>query len=625
MSTIIPSLSGYICIRNNFSLGYCAVEGVESLLKVCSQVVVADAESTDGTFEHFQRMSEREPRIKLVSFPWTNPKGVGCEYWVEWLNFARQHLTTRHQITLDGDEYLDDSPECHQAIREACESNSPARRFRRLNYWKDPFHLIPEGHCCSPSVARMGLTEMRMPTDQPTAPGEFPINDAATKDARLVIHHLGFLRKPKYFYAKSKAVQSIWINGYDNRLTQVEKQGKPQWEIEDCEWTKSLTPYNGYIPDAVQRWMSSQGHHTPDYLAQIEAPTDPVIHITETALSSNEPLNVLHCGDMGDIIHGLSVLKACQRPIRLYFGDRNAICKRIVERLPVIEPLLRSQDWIIEAKVHEGEEIHWNAGDFRFHHSLTTSLAEAHYRHYLGQKHLPRVLVDLTKPWLGNITPDPRSKGKILFARTNRYNNAYFKWKDLVQYYGPENSLFLGLPSEHTRFCEAFGNVPYLPTRNLLEVAQLITGSDFLVANQSSVLAIAEAMKHPRLIEVCSQQPDVLTAITPEVISTVTGSAQIPAVAGKPPLTLPSGLGCINYLVQTNTIPRDGWRMGNLTGNYYEDLEARVMQERGVTKKEAKRLILDDLYNRQPAYFGPIRSLGITEKYEQAVMNAQRR
>jgi hypothetical protein len=348
-----------------------------------------------------------------------------------------------------------------------------------------------------------------------------------------------------------------------------------------------------------------------------------VIQITESIID-REPLNVLHCGDMGDIIHCLAVLKACQRPVRLYFSDRNSICKRIVERLSVIEPLLRSQDWIIEAKTHQGEEIHWNAGDFRFHHSHTTSLAEAHYRHYLGQKHLPRIAVNLALPWIGNITKDDQSKGKILFSRTGRYNNAYFKWREIVQYYGPENSLFLGLPGEYARFCEQFGNVPFVATRNLLEVAQLIAGSDFVVANQSSILAIAEAMKHPRLIELDPQQPDVLTAITSEMQATVTGAAKIPPVAGKPAFSVPSGLACINYLVQTNTIPRDGWRLGNLMGAYYEDLESRVMKDLGVSKKEAKRLILDDLYNRQPAYFGPIRSLGITEKYEQAMMKAQR-
>lgn len=623
MSTVIPSLGGYVCIRNGLSLGYCAVEAVESLLKVCSEVVVADAESTDGTLELFQRMAEREPRIKLISFPWTSPKGVGCEYWVEWLNFARQHLTTKFQITLDGDEILDDSPECHQAIREACESSNPARRFHRLNYWKDPFHLIPVGHCCSPSVARMGFTEMRMPTDQPTRPGEFPINDAATKDDRLVIHHLGFLRKPHLFYAKSKAVQSIWVNNYDVRLTQAEARGKPQWEIEDCEWTNNLTPYNGPIPDAVQRWMSSQGHHTPDYLGTVDPPSDPVVHITETTLSSDEPINVLHCGDMGDIIHCMAVLKACSRPVRMYFADRNSVCKRIIERLPVLTPLLLSQDWIIEAKVHEGEEIHWNAGDFRFHHSLTSSLAMAHYRHYLGQKHLPRILTDFSKPWLSGIQKDVRSRGKWVISRTSRYNNAYFRWSEIVRQRG-QDLLFLGLPSEHTKFCEQFGEVEYAPTKNLLEAAQLIAGSSFVIANQSSILAIAEALKHPRLIEVCPRQPDVITAITPELITTVNGSATIPAMDGKPPLVLPSGLSCINYLAQTNTIPRDGWRLGNLTGAYYEQLEDAVARDRKVTKKEARKLILDELYNRQPSYFGPVRSLGLTTEYEQAVMNAQR-
>ncbi len=274
------SLGGYICVRNGIRLGYCWDLAAESLLKVCSELVLADCDSTDGTREAMERMADKEPRIKVIGFPWTAPKGCGADWWVEFLNHARAHLTATHQITLDADEVLNDSPECHAAIREACASRNPARRFTRLNYWRDPFHLIPEGNCCSPCVARMGLTEMRMPTDQPTKPGEFPINDAAVHDPRLIIHHVGFLRKPEHFYAKSKAVQSIWVNGYDERLVKAEAAGKPQSEIENCEWTKNLTPFNGRIPEAVQRWMSAQGHHTPDFLPVVEQPKPVVIQIT---------------------------------------------------------------------------------------------------------------------------------------------------------------------------------------------------------------------------------------------------------------------------------------------------------------------------------------------------------
>ena len=105
------------------------------------------------------------------------------------------------------------------------------------------------------------------------------IRDSAKGGSNLIIHHVGFIRPKDKFFAKSRVVQSIWINGYDKRLEDIEAAGKNQCEIENCDWTDRLVPCDVEMPDAVQRLLSSWGHRTPNYLPKITQEPDPVVQV----------------------------------------------------------------------------------------------------------------------------------------------------------------------------------------------------------------------------------------------------------------------------------------------------------------------------------------------------------
>lgn len=246
-------------MRQGLSLDYSFELAIESLLKVCEQVVVCDSDSTDGTTEALQRWAEREPRIKLINWPWKNPKGVSHHAWIEWLNYARQRLETPMSIYLDADEVLDDRPECYEALREAVEQKK-SLRVDRLNLYKSPELLIPFDKCCGKWVVRFGPTEYESVSDQPVHPGESKIVDEAVEEPRVKIWHLGFLRDQKAFYRKARAVLQIWQNGYDQRLEKAEQENRPVWEAE-CEWINDLVPHNeGYYPQVVKKWLQDRGH-----------------------------------------------------------------------------------------------------------------------------------------------------------------------------------------------------------------------------------------------------------------------------------------------------------------------------------------------------------------------------
>jgi hypothetical protein len=66
----------------------------------------------------------------------------------------------------------------------------------------------------------------------------------------------------------------------------------------------------------------------------------------------------------------------------------------------------------------------------------------------------------------------------------------------------------VGSPGEHADFIERFGDVPYHPTANLLELASVIAGSRIFVGNQSSPYAISEGLKVRSVLEGWFVRPD---------------------------------------------------------------------------------------------------------------------
>jgi glycosyltransferase involved in cell wall biosynthesis len=252
MNNIIPNLGGYICVRNNFALDYNVFEAALSLMPICKELILCDSDSTDGTREKMNAWAKLVPGIKVINYPWPDPKG-DSDWWIKWLNFARRHLSTEMQITLDADEVLDDRLFTYNAIRNACE-NKQSITVDRLNFWKDAHSLIPDGHCCGKYVTRIGPAKYEMPSDECRMRGERPILDEALPHHDIKIYHLGFLRSTEAFYAKAKVVIPAFFTRYDVRLEMAEKEGKALWQSE-CEFADKLVEYDGYYPPLVRRWL----------------------------------------------------------------------------------------------------------------------------------------------------------------------------------------------------------------------------------------------------------------------------------------------------------------------------------------------------------------------------------
>ena len=97
-------------------------------------------------------------------------------------------------------------------------------------------------------------------------------------------------------------------------------------------------------------------------------------------------------------------------------------------------------------------------------------------------------------PWITVPTTKVVTDRPVVINRTARWlpgalSPQWSKWKDQ----GLETqSIFVGLPEEHTAFCKITGwDIPHQHTSTLLELAEYIAGSERFIGNQSVALSMA--------------------------------------------------------------------------------------------------------------------------------------
>lgn len=207
-------------------------------------------------------------------------------------------------------------------------------------------------------------------------------------------------------------------------------------------------------------------------------------------------MNELRIGfgpDSGDLIHLLPTIR------RLGGGDVHFMDvhgrRAFTPRIPLLKRLLELQAYIGQVLPHSGEKLDYDFSDFRKNGMpWGVQLGKIHSDYF-------NIPTDFSKPWL-DCPKSPYTDGRIIVSKTARYANPLFPWKELVAAFR-DQMLFVGLSGEHRDFCVSYGQVEYLPTADLYEVATAIAGSDLFIGCQSSPNAIAEGLKHPMIQEVC--------------------------------------------------------------------------------------------------------------------------
>lgn len=258
MSATNPTLGGAVCIRNGDLLDFPWRQCVQSLLPVCDEVVLCvGSRSTDNTEEDAREWASREGKIKLCIWDWPDPKG-DPDFWVKWLNYAREHITCDYHLQLDADEILHE--DSYDEVRRFIQF-TPGRSavFTRYNFWKDHKHTIPDGHCLGKYVIRLAPAHVWLASDGCHPMGNEAVSISTRTSAQ--IFHYGFIRKRDAFFKKERLLQNYFFNSYDPRLESAEKEhGNWMQAYGMPDWVHQLDEYHGTHPAVIKPWLKERGY-----------------------------------------------------------------------------------------------------------------------------------------------------------------------------------------------------------------------------------------------------------------------------------------------------------------------------------------------------------------------------
>jgi hypothetical protein len=219
-----------------------------------------------------------------------------------------------------------------------------------------------------------------------------------------------------------------------------------------------------------------------------------------------------HSGNLGDIIYSLPAIIALGGGI-LYIkkatGPLN-LSSRAPAPNPMTEPmalqlieLLKTQPYITDIKLYANERVDYNLDRFREHRVVM--------RNHIARSHLEVFAANynLALPWLQGI--EPLHINEIVISRTLRNLSGVNKFKWWVLKNHEKKCVFIGFADEYAEFKRSTGlEVERYPARSILEMARVIKGSKLFIGNQSLGFALAEAMKHPRILEVYYFAPNCM-------------------------------------------------------------------------------------------------------------------
>ncbi len=171
----------------------------------------------------------------------------------------------------------------------------------------------------------------------------------------------------------------------------------------------------------------------------------------------------------------------------------------------MVKPLIESQYYIHSFDKYEGQKIDLDFDVIRGKTfvNLPNGMIQAWIIYAF-----PDLAFDLTKPWITIEGKTPKHiekqiKGKILINFTERYRNNNMDYFFLKNY--ADDLIFSGTDREHWLFCNQWQlNIPRIETKDFLELAYAVRDARFTLGVQSFLWNLAEAMKTPRILEVCS-------------------------------------------------------------------------------------------------------------------------
>lgn len=231
-----------------------------------------------------------------------------------------------------------------------------------------------------------------------------------------------------------------------------------------------------------------------------------------------------HSVNSGDLIASMAGMKSIydktggkahifqelNRPAEYYIGayhpvrnEKEAQVTMNQKQWNLLMPLLLSQPYIHDAEIYKGQKYDVDLDKIRI--DTFVNMPYGMLPSWIFYAY-PDMAYDLSKSWI-SIDGELPLKDKIIINFTHRYRNNIIDFYFLKKY--QSDIIFAGTQEECDGFNEKWDlSIPYLKVNNFLELAIIIKQSKFVLSNQSTVWNIANAMMHPRLLEISSLAPN---------------------------------------------------------------------------------------------------------------------
>lgn len=203
-------------------------------------------------------------------------------------------------------------------------------------------------------------------------------------------------------------------------------------------------------------------------------------------------MNFYHDGSLGDIIYSLPTVKAMGGGNYFIMKKRHyGPMKRLLDLQPYIE-MVGYGGWPTNGGV-----------DLRKYRQVANRAITGGERKHLADCHAEtcNITIDRESAWIEDL--EPLDFADITINRSLRYHD-----KMGIDYCMLDNRgrqiIFLGRIEEYREFTQMYPiKCWHYECEDALEMARIIIGSKLFVGNQSLGFALAEAMKVPRILEVC--------------------------------------------------------------------------------------------------------------------------
>lgn len=249
------SLGGSTFVYRGIDQDYNFIETMDCLYELCDQVSIAVG-GNDGTSEKVFEWARTKKKGKvLITYitqeDWDSQ--VGREKLSYFSNLAIEKLETDYFCYVQADEVL--SEDAFPFVRQAIETDKEAFFMRRLNLWKDPYHMLNVDQSrkpCSTEVIRLAKKQYRCVDDAESigTPECYVLGDIDL----MTIYHTGFVRDPVKHLVKIKHMLCE-VFGWSN---DTRAENCDQFIPERFFSEQDIIPIPKPLPKFIQKWAEER-------------------------------------------------------------------------------------------------------------------------------------------------------------------------------------------------------------------------------------------------------------------------------------------------------------------------------------------------------------------------------